>query len=212
MIPRLKVSALLVLILGSFSCGSSPPPVSLEGQWPNSAGEYDDVTEAWTRSGKLIAPFSDGMSKLLQVSATFHSPEWRRAYVDFRSKREMLADSSRAELLAAQQAADEKFYEVMLLVQTHSFRENDLQKGKRSVWRLALVDAGGNEVEPTEVKSVRTPREYMRPYYPLVTEQDELYVARFPKEGLQLFGGGAKQFSLKMASSKGGVELIWRAR
>ena len=204
-----------VLILAGVlatACASSPAPVDLSGTWPNQAGDFDDVADKWTRQGSLVAPFEEGLDKLLDVSATFHSPEWRTAYVDFRAKREMLPAKRRSDLMAEQRAADEKYYEVMLLVQTHTFRENDLQKGKRSVWRLALVDSKGNEIEASEVESVRTPDQYLRPYYPNLEPRHEKYLARFPKEGLELFASGAERFSLKMASSRGGVELIWKSR
>jgi hypothetical protein len=203
----------LTIAMLAMSCGSSPPKVKLDGQWPAKLSEdYRDVTRSWTRRGKLIGTFREGMSNLLDVSATFRSPEWRTAYVDFRAKREMMPATRKAELMAEQRAEDEKYYEVVLLVMTHTFRENDLQKGDRSVWRLALVDASGKEVEPSEVQSVRTPQEMLRAYYPDLQPQHEVYVARFPKEGVNIYSGGAKRFSLKMAGARGGVELIWKAR
>jgi len=206
------IAALTVaLSLAAVGCGSTPK-VSLTGDWPDKPGDYDDVSASWTRGGTLIAPFRDGMDKLLDVRATFHAPEWRTAYVAFRAKREMLPADRRSQLLAEQRAADEKYYEVTLLVSTHTFRENDLQKGKRSVWRLALVDSKGNEREPIEVESVRTPRDYLKAYYPKLDPRDQIYIARFAKEGLTLFSPGADKFSLKMASARGGVELIWKAK
>jgi len=208
----MKVGIALVFLAAALGCAHGPEPVALSGEWPSRTDDFDEVAARWTRHGKLTAPFGEGLDKLLDVSATFHSPEWRAAYVDFRSKREMLPASRRSELVAEQHAADEKYYEVTLLVQTHSFRENDLQKGKRSVWRLALVDGKGNEVEPTEVESVRTPREFLKPYFPALDPRHEIYRARFPKEGADIFASGAQKFSLKMASSRGGVELIWNAR
>jgi hypothetical protein len=203
----------LVMALAVVGCGSAPPKVNLDGEWPSSMrADYDDVTRAWTRRGTLNGSFREGMSKLLDVSATFRSPEWRTAYVNFRAKREMMPATRKAELMAEQRAEDEKYYEVILLVMTHTFRENDLQKGKRSVWRLALVDASGKEVEPSEVESVRTPQEVLRAYYPDLRPQHEVYVARFPKEGVNIYAGGAKRFSLKMAGARGGVELIWKSK
>jgi len=208
----MKVGIAILVLASALGCASGPEPVTLTSEWPGRTDSYDEVSDRWTRRGKLTASFAEGMDRVLDVSATFHSPEWRTAYVDFRVKREMLPASRRSELVAEQHAADEKYYEVTLLVQTHSFRENDLQKGKRSVWRLALVDASGNEIEPSEVESVRTPREFLKPYFPDLDPRHEIYRARFPKEGANLFAAGARRFSLKMASSRGGIELIWKAR
>ena len=204
---------LATIALTLVSCGSAPPPIALDGQWPAKVKrDYNDVTRAWTRQGSLNGSFRDGLSKLLDVTATFRSPEWRTAYVDFRAKRELMPASRRSQLLAEQRTEDEKYYEVVLLVMTHTFRENDLQKGNRSVWRVALVDTSGKEVEASEVESVRVPQEILRAYYPALKPRHEVYVARFPKEGVDIFQGGAERFSLKVASARGGVELIWNSK
>jgi len=208
----LRIGVCLVVLVQLSSCGSKVPPVTLSGEWPQTAGDYEKVSEAWTRRGEIIGDFSNGFDRVLDVRATFQSPEWRTAYVAHRAKLELMPANKRAKLLAEQRATDEKYYEVTLLVTTYSFRENDLQKGKRSIWRLALVDSKGNESEPIEVESVRTPQKFLKPYYPQLRPQDEVYVARFAKEGLSIFDDGAKQLSFKMAGARGGVELLWKTK
>jgi hypothetical protein len=181
--------------------------VALQDRWPSKVRDYGSVVRDWTRTGRLVEDYD----RILEVRATFKSPEWRAAYVRHKAKRELLPSPETEALRKAELAASKEFYEVELLVSTYEHRENDLQKGEKSVWRLALVDDQGNEVRPVEVKRDRRPRAVIAAYFPELDDFHTPYVARFPRT-IELLRPGARRFSFKMASSRGGVELVWRAR
>lgn len=198
-------SALAVAFAACSSAQSSPARLSAE--WPNATRSYPTVTDEWTRSGRVI----QGFDKVLEVSATFLSPEWRAAYVAKRAKVELMGDEAREALAAEQRAASEQYYEVELLVSTYRHEENDLNRGDRSTWRVVLVDDEGNEVAPTEIKRDRRPREVIRAYFPAFELFHTPYIARFPRT-VELLGPDARKLSLKIASVRGGLELVWTAR
>jgi hypothetical protein len=195
------------LLIAACGSRSQSAPARFTDAWPAKPRAYETVTDEWTRSGRVIR----GYDKVLQVTATFMSPEWRAAYVAKRSNVELMGREERETLTAQQRAAAEELYEVELLVATYRYEENELQKGEKSMWRIVLVDGEGNEVRPVEIKRDRRPFEVIRAYFPKAKSFHTPYIARFPRT-LSLLGEGSRKFSLKMASARGGVELVWTAR
>jgi hypothetical protein len=200
-------SILALALLASACSAPAPKPVELTDSWPASTRPYEETTRDWTRHAKLWK----GFAPLIEVHATFESPEWRAAYVSERARRERLPGDAHAALLAAEQKDAADYYDVQLIVTTHDERENDLAKGGRSVWRLALIDDQGNQVTPISVKRDRRPDEIVRAYFPAMHELADAYIARFPKD-VVLLRAGAKRFTLRLSSARGAVELVWPAR
>jgi hypothetical protein len=192
-------------------CASAPQPISLSAEWPAEVGDYDDVNRKWTRRSRTIdGPDDRGRTfeQTLEVVATFKSPEWRAAYVKNRARYHKLPPSEVAALTASEKADAAKNYEVMLLVSTYDRRLNELQKGKRSVWRVALVDAAGTEIVASEIRRDRRPRTEIAAEFPQLGDFHQPYVARFPRT-VELLRPGVHRFSLKVTSAQSGVELIW---
>jgi hypothetical protein len=194
------------------ACVRSLPPVQLSDQWPAEAGDYQDVTRKWTRHGReRSGPNAHGghpFEQTLDVAATFKSPEWRAAYVKFRAERNMLPASEVAALTAREKSEAADHYEVMLLVATYDRRINELQKGARSIWRIALVDAAGAEIVASEIRRDRRPRSEIAADFPHLADFHQPYIARFPRT-VNLLRPDANRMSLKMTSSQVGVELVW---
>lgn len=203
----LTIAALIACILAG--CGGKPP-INLSGTWPQKPGDYQEVTDAWTRFGRDRAGTRIHGVELIQLYATFKSPEWRAAYVAFRSDRQMLPADRRAELAAAQRAQADDHYEVELLVATYDRKANDLQKGKSSSWRVALVNDKGEEVEADEIQRDRRPRSEIKADFPRLSPFHTPYIARFPRT-IEILGPQAREFSLKVASERAGVKLVWKA-
>lgn len=198
-----------VLAAGALGCGArAATPVNLDGTWPEKPGSYRAVHEQWTRHGTKRT-FE---SMVFEVYATFKAPAWRAAHANHMAGRQNMSNAARAAYLAqTRQASETEPYEVHLLVTTHDRRENDLSRGKRSVWRVVLVDQQGNEIEPLSISRDRRPREVIAAEFPDYGDFAEPYVARFPRDAA-LLGPGIERFSLKMGSTRGGVELVWSQR
>lgn len=188
-------------------CAGGPGPVTLSETWPDRAGDYDDVNEAWTRSATLRGEYQEA----LEVHATFRSPEWRAAHASREASIRKLDGAGRDALFAAARTAAAGDYEVALVVTTYDRSENDLHRGERSVWRLALVDDGGVETPPVKVVRDRRPIGILRAELPKLGDFAQVYVASFPRTSAVL-RDGARKVALKMWSVKGGVELVWLSR
>jgi hypothetical protein len=207
----LSSRVLLLAVVAAAACASSVSPLQLSDRWPSQAGDYRDVTRKWTRHGRQRSmPDNHGniFDQTIDVVATFKSPEWRAAYVKYRAEHNKLPPGEVNALTAREKAEAQKNYEVMLMVATYDPRLNELHKGERSVWRVALVDAGGAEIVASEIKRDRRPRSEIQADFPQLGDFHEPYVARFPRT-VDLLRPDAGRFSLKVTSSQAGVELVW---
>jgi predicted small lipoprotein YifL len=208
--PAITSAALLALAVAA--CGG-PGPVELSSAWPSKTGDFEDVNEKWTRHGRdnsgLGGEERHRLEQTIDVYATFKSPEWRAAWIARQAERHHLSQAAVRELTDKAKAEDAENYEVALLVATHDRQSNDLQKGKRSSWRVALVDQGGTEIVASEIKRDRRARVELESQYPHMGDFHEPYVARFPRS-VDLLRPEARRFLLKVTSEQGGVVLEWR--
>jgi hypothetical protein len=185
---------------------ASPQTVSLAPAWPERGGDYKTVQQAWTRAGRL----RDGFDQVLSVHATFLSPAWRTAWVDRRVRVERLSPSARATMLEEQHELDAEHYEVALMITTYERTENDLQKGEKSVWRVALIDDHGVELESASIVRDRRPEKVIRAQFPDLEDFGTAYLARFPRR-VELLRTDARAMRLRISSARGAVVLEWKA-
>src|SRR6184192_3180188 len=144
----MKGALLLLVTIGFGACGGSPPKVNLTDTWPTTPPpSYDDATAMWTRKSMLRGQYQE----VLELAATFKSPEWRAARAVRDANNRDLQGDPRQQFMAQAQADAAGPYEVELMVTTWDRRENDLDRGKKSVWGVVLIDEQGNQVEPLEI-------------------------------------------------------------
>ena len=195
----------LGIVAGLAACGSTPA-LQLTDTWPAHPGSYDAVTSAWTRSAQLHADYQE----VLDVVATFESADWRAAHAVHDANLADLTGPARLQAMAQAQAAAAGPYEIELMVTTWDRRENDLDRGKNSVWRVVLVDDLGHEIQPIEIVKDRRPPYTVRAEFPALGDFAVPYIVRFPRTP-PVFGPQVRAVKLRMSSERGGVELTWAA-
>ncbi len=204
--------AVLGLVLGSTlalgACGPRRAPLLMSSEWPAKPQSLEGATKTWTSIDEHRAGLSSDVELVVRLSATYRSPAWRAAYVNHIKEAGELSAAEVKKLRDAQTKAAAEHHEFALLVATHDRRINDLSKGERSVWRMVLVDSTGAEVAPVEIVKDRRPPAEIRAELPHLTTFDEIYIARFPASH-KILAGGAKTFSLKLWSARGGVKATW---
>lgn len=191
-----------VVLLGA--CAATPPPITLSETWPSTAGDFEGVNKAWTRKAMMRGEYQQA----LEVYAVFRSPQWRAARAAHDANVRGLGGSARDDVFAAAKTSAEGDYEVTLVVTTYERGENDLHRGERSVWRLALVNDAGLETPPSKIVRDRRPPEILRAELPMLGDFATVYVATFPRTAAVLHEG-AKRLALRMWSARGAVELAW---
>lgn len=202
----MRSAVLPIALVFCAACAATVPPVRLTEDWPLVIRDYDVVVRDWTRKAQLHATYQE----VCELAATLKSAEWRAAHAtrdaDFRG----LAGPDRQQHVAQARAEVAGPYEIEVMLTTWDRNENDLDHGKKSVWRVVLVDERGHEIEPLEIVKDRRPAFVVRAEFPALGEFATPYIARFPRT-TPIFGPGIHQVRLRMSSTRGAVEVDWKA-
>ena len=198
--------AVVAVVLGLAACGATYPTVRLTEDWPVTARDYTDVVTDWTRKTKLRADYQE----VCELVATFKSAEWRAAHATRDADLRALTGDGRARFLAQARADVAGPYELEVMLTTWDRRENDLDRGTKSVWRVVLIDEQDHEIEPLEIVKDRRPAFVVRAEFPALGEFATPYIARFPRT-TPLFGPSVRQLRLRMSSTRGALEVAWKA-
>ncbi|HEU0032976.1 MAG TPA: hypothetical protein VFQ53_20230 [Kofleriaceae bacterium] len=164
---------------------------------------YQKTTQEWTRKTNLRGAYQE----VLQLAAVFKSPEWRAAYAEKDADARGLTGAARQQRIAQAQAEAAGPIEIELLVTTWDRRENDLDHGKRSVWRVRMIDDAGTEIEPLEIVKDKRPAFVLRAEFPDYGDFATAYVARFPRPTQ-----AASDLRIRLSSERGGVQVEWPIR
>ena len=163
--------------------------------------EYEKVTTDWTRKAQVRERYQEALT----VHVTYKSLAWRQAFAKKTANDRGLEGAAREQHLAQAQADDAGPLEFQLIVITWDRRENDLERGKKSVWRVRLLDDQGMEVEPLEIVRDKRPDYIIRAEFPQMTSFARAYVARFPRDKI----ADPTKVRLHMSSPRGGIRLVW---
>jgi hypothetical protein len=206
--PRRAAGAVIALWLAwsCAACAVAYPSVKLSEDWPAQPRDYSTVVQDWTRKAQLRANYQE----VCELVATLKAPEWRAAFAVRDADSRGLAGQAREQRIAESRADVAGPYEVEVMLTTWDRRENDLDRGKKSVWRIVLLDQTGHEIEPLEIIRDRRPSFVVRAEFPALGEFAMPYVVRFPRT-TPIFGPTAKQIRLRMSSTRGGLEVDWNA-
>ncbi|MGN6110169.1 MAG: hypothetical protein ACTHU0_34000 [Kofleriaceae bacterium] len=189
-------------------CATTDSSLQLTEVWPSTVpSDYPEITERWTRAAILRGEYQEA----LEVAATFKSPEWRAADAEKDANARGLVGPARAQRLAEAQAEAAGPYEFELMVTTWDRRENDLDRGDKSSWRVRMLDDEGREIEPLEIVKDRRPSFVVRAQFPAFGDFATAYVARFPRSR-PLLGPNVKAMRMRISGQRGAVQLNWIAR
>jgi hypothetical protein len=207
-VTRFACRAALVMatVAGLGGCVRTYPTVRLTEDWPATIRDYDDVVDDWTRKAQLRADYQE----VCELVATLKSPEWRASHAAHDAEIRGLGTEAREQYLAQSRADVAGPYEIEVMLTTWDRRENDLDRGKKSVWRIVLIDEHGAEIEPLEIVKDRRPSFVVRAEFPALGEFATPYLARFPRTA-SIFGPAARQIRLRMSSPRGGLEVLWKS-
>ncbi len=194
------------LVMFACACGAVDPRVRLSGEWPPRAGDYLTVTQEWTRSAVLRGSYQE----VMELSATLKSPEWHAAHAEKDASNRGLVGDAKTQRLAQAQAEAAGPYEFELMVTTWDRRENDLDRGKKSVWRVVLLAPDGNEIVPLEIIRDKRPAFVVRSEFPAFGDFATAYIVRFPREA-NVLGPGVRQVRLRISGERGGLQVNWDA-
>jgi hypothetical protein len=182
----MKLVVLLTLLLGLLGCVSQTP--------------YQRVTNEWTRQTRLDGSYQ----QVLQLAAVYKSEAWRLAHAEKDAAARGLTGAARDQRLAQAKADAAGPIEIEMLVSTWDRRENDLDRGAKSVWRVRMLE-GGAEVEPIEILKDKRPLLVLRAEFPAMGDFATAYIVRFKRPTTP------GDIRVRMSGERGGVEVAWPA-
>jgi hypothetical protein len=190
------------------ACAGAPPRVDLSGRWPEvCSNDYYPTTLDWTRTAEIRSEYQ----QILDLRAVLKSPDWRCAHA-VRDISERHLDGPARDAAWAQARADAAGpLEVELIAAMWDRKENDLDRGQRSVWRVVLVDESGREIAPLEILKDKRSMGVLRAEFGKVDDFAVAYIARFPVAPSTPLGPNVRKLRLRMSSERGSVELLWQA-
>jgi hypothetical protein len=198
-------AARVVVILGLAGCaGSAAVPVALTPTHEIKASEYEEVLRRWTRGDEVY----DGLESKLFVHATFHSPEFRRAFALRHTDVYGPGSEEASRLLLTSPEAEEQL-EFFFSASTSSPGWNDFDRPD-SIWRVTLE---GDDHERVDGKVLRLRASAnLRVIYPFITDYAKTYTVRFPRTtpgGRPVISNMSHKFVLRFSSALGTANLIW---
>ena len=194
----------ILLALSLFAC-AGPERYSLTPRPDLTADDYEDVLDAWTQDDKLY----DRLDSIMFVFGTFHSPEFRKAFLLAHAEVYGPGSDTASHLTLTDPEAEHS-HEFFLSVSTSRVEWNDLDKNKESIWRVTLVGEG-EEVVLGTVEKIRTTAN-IRAIYPYVTDFAKTYRVRFPlttTAGRPILTNKTGQLTMRIASALGACEMTW---
>lgn len=208
--PVLCLFLLASISLLQWSCAPQYPVGILYGPSAEiTATEYPRVLKTWTRNAKIY----DGFASKAFITATFHSPEFRRAfalaYPDIHGHG---GNITRRELVELAEGV-EQYLNFFVSIYTANDKWNDLSQSD-SIWRLTLKGAHGSTAAPVTVLPVQTD-ENLRAVYPYIGRFDKTYLVRFPlidPLSRLLIPTSSEGFAIQIASALGKTELQWQLK
>lgn len=170
------------------------------------ARDYERVRQRWTRSDRV---YRDLQTQLF-ISATFHTPAFRRAFaVTFSEIYGQGGQVTRQELVTLAEGI-EGYLNFFVSMYTPDLKDNDLDKAD-SIWGLRLSNEVGVAVRPAEIVRVKIDSN-IRAVYPNVGEFDRAYIVRFPladRDGQPVLTETTSSLTLHIASALNKGALVW---
>ncbi len=200
--------AVAALALAAALACQTPRPAVLHGPTGAIAAEdYPAILRTWTRSDKLY----QGLENKLFATATYHAPEFRRAFaVAFPEIYGHGGTVTRQELVELTGDAEES-HTFFLCAYTPVFKWNDLDR-RDSIWRLTLIGSDDVAVAPTTIEPIKVD-ENLRAVYDFIGRFDRCYLVRFPLvDAMQrmVLEPKSTHAVLRIASALGAAELRWQ--
>ena len=184
-----RAGSLLFLLVTACLLPEPRPPID-QGDWPALRGRM-------TRAGKLY----DGLATNAFAQAVYLPREVREARVARVAAWKAFTVEETERMLVAERDDAARFEEFLLSLFTPESADNDLDTPK-SIWRVALVMAGGEDILPASIQLIR-PDSMLRALHPEIGDFDVVYRVRFPRTRPL----ADRPFTLRLAGAKGRIDL-----
>ncbi|MEW6334913.1 MAG: hypothetical protein AB1558_11645 [Thermodesulfobacteriota bacterium] len=127
------------------------------------SGEYMDALNRWTRSKVIYSQFETQA----HISATYHGPDFNRAYLEEHSRIYPLREEDRRKREGASRGAASDVAEFLFYAAIPEKASNDFDR-RGSIWTIFLVNGKGERIDPREVRKIEPVTPLITKFYPYV--------------------------------------------
>jgi hypothetical protein len=198
-------------LVGAASCATGNDyqgQVSLEPTQVITAADYDEVLKRWTRHAKVY----DKLDTKLFCYATFHSPEFRKAFLLHHEHIYGRGSDEARRLSLAQEGAEENL-EFFFSAYTPDPHWNDFDSSS-SIWQITLEGDDPNARVEGTISKLKI-NANLRAIYPYISDFAKVYAMRFPTvtdDGRPILTGQTKHMILRIVSAIGQAQMSWEFR
>lgn len=171
--------------------------------------DYSQALQVWTRSGTIY----NQLDTELLITATYHAPEFLRAYVAAYARAYQLDEAREKDLWQERQDNLQEFHEFILAAYVPESDWNDFAH-PRSTWKLYLETEREERLSPIEIRRIRKVSPLITSFYPYVKPWETIYKVRFatrsPGSDEPFLRSGDQSLLLVVTSPRGAVRLRWQ--
>jgi len=188
-------------LMGAAGCGHLDGYLDIARE-KGMSREYLILLDEWTRSAVIYSQFETQA----HISATYHSPDFHRAYLDEYSRIYQLDEKGRKKQADIQKGPVDGFIEFVFYASIPEKASNDFDR-RGSVWTLFLVNGMGERIDPWEVRRIDPVTPLITKFYPYVNPyHGAAYRLRF--KSAQMSDGSSPK--LMIAGVLGTAELKFK--
>lgn len=135
----------------------------------------------WTQNARVYRDFDTA----LYLDVTYHSREFRKAYVAELARIQHLSVKDQQKLLADEEEDYQKHMTFTVNVYTPVWDWNDLEKAN-SIWKIIILDSMMNEYTPFSIHVVSKHDSQAKYFYPYMNIWSVCYRIKFRRNDIQL--------------------------
>ncbi|MBN1662863.1 MAG: hypothetical protein JW943_04605 [Deltaproteobacteria bacterium] len=170
--------------------------------------EYRDVLKKWTREKMVHSQFETRV----HVSATYKSLDFQQGYQKEYTRIYSVNHQADNENRSQPAAFDPAYKEFFIYAYIPEKESNDFDR-QRSIWKISLINEGGQISEPVEIRKVSKVNPIHETFYPYIKKYyGNCYYLKFRNHEADIrqeANAQNKPFKLVFSSVLGRVELTW---
>lgn len=165
------------------------------------SGKYLETIKKWSREKTVY----DEFSTRFYIAATYRSEEMIRVFLDEQARLLHLDDTEKNRRAEIQRNVSSEYTSFFFYAYTEDRQANDFSE-RGSMWRVYLLSAKGNKINPVEIRAVDKITPEIEVFYPYVNRYyGRCYNVKFPRQGED------DVLTLVFTSVLGRADLSWKS-
>ena len=206
MMKKLRLPAVMFLFLALYGCQHMESYLEIAKDKDEGISHaYLDVLNHWTRKETIYSQFETR----IQISATYKSDEFNRAYHEEYARIYNLTEGERKHREEMLAGFTRDYREILFYAAMPNKGANDFDKANSS-WAVFMSDDQGKQVKPLEIRKLEKITPVMEAFFPYINKYHGIcYTLKFPLADATTVNSTSKPLKLVIMGVLGKAELSW---